>query len=71
MSFVGKSGVCCRAVGEVRPRAAPARCGDAAEPAKVRERLYTLKICSFLSKVIAIQSGWVFDHCSWLTSASA
>ena len=30
----------------------------------------TLKICSFLSNEIAIQSGWVFDHCSWLTSDS-
>jgi len=31
----------------------------------------TLKICSFLSKAMATQSGWVLDHCSWFTSASA
>lgn len=36
-----------------------------------KEGFYTRNICILLPKAIAIQSGWLIDHWSWFTSASA
>lgn len=40
-------------------------------PREVQFGGQTRKICVLLPKQIATQSGWVADHCNWLTSAPA